>query len=189
MFEAIDGVFKPWEEALKLPQGVTGRQWAPEAVAYLIEVPEDLLFDTLGAKIAKFLVGAILAVVPQFALPMVASGWSSRDTEDMQGIAKHLCAEGLDPTPEEMVKIANAIGKIRRGLTFGNWDMIAEAIGAKPLDTVLEELKAVGTSITSAFGIPTTPTKPEQPAPTPEPETTPTPPSYPPSTVESPGFG
>lgn len=185
MFEGMDSVIRPWENALKIPAGVTSRQYAPEAVAYFLEIPEDLLFDTFGAKVAKFLIGLILSLVPQQILPMIAPSWSSRDTEDMQGIAKHLLAEGLDPTPAEMVKIADAVGKIRQGITFGNWDSIAQAVGAKPISQVVAELNQVGAAITHAFGLPSAAPPTSQPPPQQPPAT----PAYPPATIESAGFG
>ncbi len=188
MFEALDGIMKPWENALKLPAGVTGKQWVPEAIAYALEVPSDLMFDTFGAKLAKGLVGFILSIAPQWVMPMVVPGWSTRDTEDMQGIAKHLLAEGLDPTPDEMVKIANAIAKIRQGISFGSWDSIADAVGMKSIATIQAELNNVGTAVANAVGIQTTYGKGagKETTPTPTPAAAKITPTV---TIESPGFG
>jgi len=158
VFEKIDAFIRPWEEALRIPAGETGRQWVPEAVAWILELPFDNLIETFGAKVGKALAGFVLAVAPQFAGPAIAGyGWSARDTEDIHAIAKHLLAEGLDPTPADLAKIAEAIGHLRFGITYGDWSMIARAFGMKSMDEIKVAWDNVGRSFAAALGLPTAP--------------------------------
>ena len=189
MFEKIDGTIRPWEDLLHIPPGETGRQWAPEAIAYLLELPFDNLIDTLGAKVGKFLAGFILAVAPQFAGPALAGyAWTPRDTEDIHAIAKHLIAEGLDPTPDELVKIAEAIGNLRQGITYGDWPTISRAFGLKSIDEIKADWDGVVRSFSRAFGIPSAAPAPSPPAPA-APPTAPIPMAVPAVSIEVPGFG
>jgi len=187
MFEKMDSFVRPWEDALKIPAGETSRQWTPEAIAYLLELPFDNLIDTFGAKVGKFIAGFILAVAPQFAGPALAGGaWSTRDTEDIHAIAKHLIAEGLDPTASDLTKIAETIGNLRQGITYGDWSSIARVFGLKPIDQIKAEWENVGRSFARVFGIPSAPAAPAPPT---APPAAPVYPAVAPVTIEIPGFG
>lgn len=188
VFEKVDGFVRPWEDILKIPTGSTSRQWVPELAAVLLELPIDAVAEPFGAKVAKAIAGGILSLAPQFAVkPLVGFGWSDRDTEDMHAIAKHLLAQVLDPSPEDITKLAQAISELRAGITFGDWTRISRAFGAKPLEQIKAEWDRAMTAWASAFGV-----RPSAPAPAPPP---PPPPleaptvPIPPVTIEVPGFG
>jgi len=184
MFEKLDDFLRGWESALKIPPGSTSRQWFPEMLSALLEMPIDAVADPFGAKVAKAVGGAILSLAPQFAVkPLVGYQWSDRDTEDMHAIAKHWFAQVLDPRPEDLEKLAEVVREFKAGITFGDWTRISRAFGIKSLDEIKASWDRVASAWAPIFGIrfapPTTPP--------------PTPPAAPPVTlpppIEAPGFG
>jgi len=186
MFEKVDGLVKPWEDALKIPSGSTSRQWIPELAASVLEIPIDVVAEPFGAKVAKAVGAFILSLAPQFAVkPLVGYAWSDRDTEDLHAIAKHWFAQVLDPSPEDLAKIAEAISELRAGFTFGDWTRIARAFGVKSPQVIKAGWDRVTSAWASAFGLPAAPPI----AMPPTPPAAPLVPPIPPVTIEVPGFG
>jgi hypothetical protein len=154
VFERVDAVIRPWEDFWKHPSGITSRQWLPEFAAYLLELPIDAVSEPFAAKVSKGLAGLLLSVLPQHVGPLLAREWTTRDTEDLQAIGKHFAAEMLDPRPEDLVKIAEAISEMRAGITFGDWTRIAKAFGVKSPEEIKAAWDNAVAAWTKALGIP-----------------------------------
>lgn len=181
MFEGLDSVFRPWEELLKIPTGKTSSVWVPESLARFVEVVSDLTIADLGGKIFKTALGGILATVPQ-RIP----GMPERAVAELQQMATHLGTEFVDPSPAELVSIANSIAELRAGITFGDWSRIARAFGVKTPEQITADMKAVVDAFSRALGFaaPAAPPPAEGVAPPPAPTVFP-----PPTMIEVPGFG
>lgn len=181
MFEGLDKYVTGWEAFWKIPTGKTSSVWVPEGIGRLIEVVSDLTVTDLGGKIFKSVLGAILGTVPQ-RIP----GISDRTIAELQQISTHLSTEFVDPSPQELVRIANAISELRAGITFGDWTRIARAFGVKTPEQITAEMKSVVDAFSKALGF-AAPAPAAPPTPTPPP---PTPTVFPPTTpIEVPGFG
>jgi hypothetical protein len=161
VFEAIDPYIKGIEEGLKLPAGVTSRQMIPEIMARIVELPIDVIAnDVTAAKVMKGILGVFFAVAPQQILPLIAKEWDKhtgypgRDTEDTYAMAKMWLLEATDPTPDDMVKIANAIQNLRQGFAFGDANRIASVFGVKSLATIQSDWVNVANAFATAFGMP-----------------------------------
>jgi len=181
MFEAIDPIVRSWEEFWKIPSGKTSMVWVPEAIGRGLEVVSDITLADLGGKIFKTVLGAVLGTVPQ-RIP----GVSERTVGEFQQIATHLSTEFVDPSPEELVRIANSISELRAGITFGDWRRIARAFGVKTPEEITADMKTVVDAFARALGFAAAPAPagaPPAPAP-------PAPTVFPPAApIEVPGFG
>lgn len=167
MFEKIDPYLEGWERALALPKGVTSRQWIPEFVSRILEIPVDLVAGTAFAqKIALGVGGLLLATIPQQIGPKVSREWSDRDTEDVNAIAKFWIAEMTDPTADDLVNIANAIQNLRMGISFGDWTRIASAFGVKSPAAMTADMQKIASAFGSIIGVPVS-FGPAAPAPAP----------------------
>jgi len=183
MFEGLDSYVRPWEDLLKIPAGKTSSVWVPEGIGRLVEVVSDLTMQDLGGKVLKTVLGAILATVPQ-RIP----GVPDRAVAELQQIATHLGTEFVDPSPEELVRIANSIAELRAGITFGDWSRIARAFGVKTPEEFSADMKSVADAFSRAFGLrlpPAAPPPAEAATPPPPPPTV----FPPPTVIEVPGFG
>lgn len=178
MFEFLDSLVRPWEEFFKIPSGKTSSVWVPEGVGRVVEVASDLVLADLGGKVFKTLLGVALGTVPQ-RIP----GVSDRTVTELQQIATHLSTEFVDPSPEDLVRIANSIAELRAGITFGDWGRIARAFGLKTPEEITSNMKTVVDAFSRALGIAPAaaapPTVPPPPPPT----------VFPPTIIEVPGFG
>jgi len=181
MFEGLDPYFRSWEEFWKIPTGKTSSVWVPESIGRVIEVVSDLTITDLGGKIFKTVLGAVLGTVPQ-RIP----GVPDRTVAELQQIATHLSTEFVDPSPQELVRIANAISELRAGITFGDWTRIARAFGVKTPEQITADMKSVVDAFSRALGFVAPPAPPPAaPLPAPPPPTV-FPPAVP---IEVPGFG
>jgi len=182
MFETLDPYVRSWEEFFRIPAGSTSKVWIPEGIGRILEVVSDLTMQDLGGKIFKTVLGAVLATVPQ-RIPAVPD----RAVAELQQIATHLGTEFVDPSPEELVRIANSIAELRAGITFGDWSRIARAFGVKTPEEISADMRSVADAFSRALGI-RLPTAAPPPA-----EVTPPPPAPtvfpPPTVIEVPGFG
>jgi hypothetical protein len=182
MFEGLDPYVKSWEEFFKIPSGNTTKVWVPETIGRIVEVISDLTLADLGGKIFKTVLGAVIGTVPQ-RIP----GVPDRAVAELQQIATHLSTEFVDPSPEDLVRIANSIAELRAGITFGDWSRIARAFGVKTPEEITADMKTVVDAFSRAFGITRAPAAPppaEGVAPPPAPTVFP-----PPTMIEVPGFG
>ena len=179
MFEGLDSIVRPWEEFFKIPPGKTSSVWVPEGVGRVIEVASDLTLEDFGGKVFKTILGAVLATVPQ-RIP----GVPDRAVSELQQIATHLGTEFVDPTPDQLVRIANSIAELRAGITFGDWSRIARAFGLKAPEEITASMKTAVDAFSRALGFgaaaapPTPPPMPGAGAPLPSP-----------TLIEAPGFG
>lgn len=173
MFEFLDEWIKGVEDFLKIPRGEVSRKYAPEAVAAVAEVPFDLLFEPLGAKIGKGLVGLVMALNGYF--PNI----DSRTREELHEMASHLLAEAFDPKPEDFVRIADAIQQVRSAISLGNPELALKAIGLKNPADIQRGINQVVSSISRILGLERVvrpaPQPPVAPAPAPQPAPSPAP--------------
>lgn len=182
VFEVIDSFMRPWEEFWKIPSGKTSSVWVPEGIGRVLEVISDLTLADLGGKIFKTVFGVALGTVPQ-RIP----GVSDRTVAELQQIATHLSTEFVDPSPEDLVRIANSIAELRAGITFGDWSRIARAFGLKSPEEITAQMRSVVDAFSRALGFAAPAVPPPAGAPTPPP---PAPTVFPPSApIEVPGFG
>jgi len=180
MFEVLDAYVRSWEEFWKIPAGKTSSVWVPEGIGRVIEGISDLTIERTGSKIFKTVLGVILGAVPQ-RIP----GVSDRVVAELQQIATHLGTEFVDPTPQDLVSIANSISELRAGITFGDWTRIARAFGVKTPEQISAEMKTVVDAFSRALGFAAAPAPPPAAAPPPPPPTV-----FPPAApIEVPGFG
>jgi len=155
LFEIFDKHLADLEGAMKLPKGITSRQLIPEIIARALEIPVELLAtDVTGSKIAEFIGGALLAGLPGAVGPHLPGKWTERDTEDIYAIGKQWLLQATDPSSDDLVKIANAIQNLRLGFTFGDWNRIRLAFGAKSLPEISSDIARVTSAWAAAFGLP-----------------------------------
>jgi len=180
MFEALDPYVRTWEEFWKIPAGKTSSVWLPEGIGRVIEALSDVTIEPTGSKIFKTVLGVVLGVAPQ-RIP----GIPDRAVAELQQMATHLGTEFVDPTPQDLVRIANSISELRAGITFGDWSRIARAFGLKTPEQITAEAKAVVDAFSRALGFAAPAAVPPPAAPAP-----PTPTVFPTvAPIEVPGFG
>lgn len=181
MFEGLDTHVQSWEDLLKIPRGSTSKVWVPEAIGRFLEVISDVAIQDLGGKIFKTVLGVAIGTVPQH-IP----GVPDRAVAELQQISTHLSTEFVDPSPEELVRIANSIAELRAGITFGDWSRIARAFGVKTPEQITADMKTVVDAFSRALGVARAPSPPPAEGVPPAPPPTVFPP---PSLIEVPGFG
>lgn len=152
------------EDFMNLPKGITSRQLLPELIAGIIEIPVDVIAsDITGRKIIEFIVGAIMCGGVGAVGPRLSKDWKDRDTEDVYAIAKRWLIDVLDPSADDLVKIANAVQNIRQGVSFGDVSRALSPFAVKSWPQIQADWANVANAFSVAFGMPgakrTTPTK------------------------------
>ena len=134
------------EEIFRFPRDSVRRKLMPEIAGQVTDNLFDLFIQPLGAKLGKLITGMIL---------MYGAGEGgfipSKDADDVVEMATHLIGEVFDPSPEELLKFANDIQRIKAAFAAGKPEAIFSVLGFRP--NALENAKnALSTFIKSLTG-------------------------------------
>lgn len=132
-------------------------------VGSAVDLFNNTLFGALGAKVIGFLQGlAAHGVAGHAIIP-------GRDQDDLRRVGSFLMWQMLDPTPQDLVNLINAIAELKAGIQIGDWSRVSRAFGVKSPALITRELTNIGAAFTRAFGLPSiappTTTPPRTPSP------------------------
>lgn len=122
-----------------------------------VDFGNNILFGGLGAKVLGFLQGLLAHGVAGYAIV------PGQDKDDLRRVGSFLMWQMLDPTPQDLVNLINAIGELKAGVVSGDWARVSRAFGVKSPALITRELSNVGAAFTRAFSLPGTTRTPRQP--------------------------
>jgi len=144
----LDPIVGNYAGLMGLPTADTSSDITGMGLGTGVSLVNNVLFGGLAAKVIAFLEG----IGAQYAAGHYVPG--ERNKADLAKMGTYLTWELLDPKPEDLVAMANAIAEIRAGIQFGDWSRVGRVFGVKTPLQISSELKSVSQAFSRAFALP-----------------------------------
>jgi len=115
-----------------------------EGIAAGVEIPIDLFLSTLGAKIAKGLIGVGSLIYATFGKPP-----TRRLQSELLEVGSHWTFEILDPKPRDIMDLIKDYNTLIEGAKRKDWSTIFRALTRSP-EEAKAALKALGIPVGSS---------------------------------------